>query len=155
MFCAPDSYYPAYVLNTRIYSCLLIENTCPFRWRGRYNEDTDLSLRVLKAGLCTLQFNAFLQDKIVTQALKGGNTAEFYAKEGTMNKSQMQMLVNMHPDVTRVVWRFGRWHHYVDCSPFKDIKPILKPGIMLPEGNDEYGMKLVKLPKTGTIAVSA
>jgi len=33
---------PAYVLNTRIYSCLLIKNSIPYRWRGRYNEDTDL-----------------------------------------------------------------------------------------------------------------
>lgn len=46
-FIAPDSAYPAYVTNTRIYSTLLVDNDCPYRWRGRYNEDTDLSLRIL------------------------------------------------------------------------------------------------------------
>ncbi len=75
---------PAFVMNTRIYSCLLIKNDLPMRWRGRYNEDTDLSLRALKAGLCTVQFNAFLQEKATTQTMTGGNTDEFYAKEGTL-----------------------------------------------------------------------
>lgn len=32
---------PVY-FNTRIYSCILIKNSLPYRWRGRYNEDTDL-----------------------------------------------------------------------------------------------------------------
>lgn len=35
----------------RAFPCILIQNDIPFRWRGRYNEDTDLSLRALKA-LC-------------------------------------------------------------------------------------------------------
>ena len=43
-FCDDKAAYPPFVLNTRIYSCLLIENSCPHRWRGRYNEDTILSL---------------------------------------------------------------------------------------------------------------
>ena len=66
--------YPPFVLNTRIYSCLLIENSCKHRWRGRYNEDTILSLDVLKEGDCTMLFNCLLQNKIATQAMKGGNT---------------------------------------------------------------------------------
>ena len=56
-FIAPNSYYPAFVKNTRIYSTLLISNNCKHRWRGRYNEDTDICLRVLKDGDCTIQFN--------------------------------------------------------------------------------------------------
>lgn len=142
MFIAPNQEYPPYALNTRIYSGLYIRNDCPFRWRGKYNEDTDLSLRVLKAGMCTLQFNAFLQDKIVTQALGGGNSAEFYFKEGTMNKSKM--LVGMHPDVCKLVWRFGRWHHHCDYNPFKGNMPILKKDVVIPEGDNEYGMKLIR-----------
>jgi len=59
-FCKKNDKVPPYILNTRIYSCLLIDNYANYRWRGRYNEDTDLSLRVLKDGLCTIQFNAFL-----------------------------------------------------------------------------------------------
>lgn len=108
---------PAFVLNTRIYSCLLIDNAAGLRWRGRYNEDTDLSLRALKAGLCTLQFNAFLCGKITTQRMRGGNTDDFYRDDGTLPKSQM--LADLHPDVAAVVWKFGRWHHKVNYKPFK------------------------------------
>lgn len=50
---------PPFYLNTRVYSCILIKNDILYRWRGRYNEDTDLSLRVLKDGYCTILFNAF------------------------------------------------------------------------------------------------
>ena len=75
-FCKKTDKVPALVLNTRIYSCLLIENESGYRWRGRYNEDTDLSLRVLKDGLCTIQFNAFLCGKVTTQRMKGGNSKE-------------------------------------------------------------------------------
>lgn len=145
MFAAPRTALPPYSLNTRIYSCNLIRNDVPHRWRGRYNEDTDISLRMLKAGWCTVQFYAFLQDKLHTQVLKGGNTAEFYAKEGTLPKSMMQ--VAMHPDVSRIVQRYGRWHHHVDYSPFKKNKLILKPDVVIPHGVDELGMKLVRQPK--------
>jgi hypothetical protein len=129
---------PAFVMNTRIYSCLLIQNSLSLRWRGRYNEDTDLSLRVLKARLCTVQFNAFLQEKATTQTMKGGNTDEFYAKEGTLPKSQM--IQRLHPDVAEVVWRFNRWHHHVDYKPFQANKLQLAVDISkLPKVNN-YGM---------------
>lgn len=156
-FIAPNQKYPPFVTNTRIYSTLLIRNDCKFRWRGRYNEDTDLSLRVLKDGDCTVQFNAFLQGKAATQTVAGGNTQEFYHKEGEQDKSKWteginstgtinksKMLYDMHPDVTRLVWRYRRWHHYVDYSPFKKNKLRLKPGIVLPEGDNNYGLKLIR-----------
>ena len=87
--------------NTRIYSCNLIRNDVPYRWRMRMNEDTDLSLQMLKGGWCTILFNAFVQDKMTTQVVSGGNTTEFYADEGTLWKSQM--LVDAHPDVTTLM----------------------------------------------------
>jgi hypothetical protein len=129
-----------FILNTRIYSCMLIRNDLSFRWRGRYNEDTDLSLRVLKAGWCTIQFNAFLQDKIVTQSMKGGNTEAFYNAEGTRLKSEM--IRDLHPDVTRLTWRFGRIHHYVNYRPFRRNKLIKKRGLVVPSGINNYGMEL-------------
>lgn len=129
---------PAFVKNTRIYSCLLIDNQAPYRWRGRYNEDTDLSLRVLKDGLCTIQFNAFLCGKVTTQRMSGGNTKEFYEAEGTKPKSQM--LADLHPDVAKVVWRFNRWHHHVDYKPFRANKLQLAVDLSkLPKVNN-YGM---------------
>lgn len=106
-------------LNSRIYSCNLIRNDVPFRWRGRYNEDTILSLDMLKAGWCTVEFYAFLQGKSGTMLVKGGNTDKLYA-DGTLEKSRM--LARCHPDVARVSWRFSRWHHHVDYAPFKGLK---------------------------------
>tara|TARA_R100000773_G_C4221238_1_gene120301 strand:- start:4826 stop:5962 length:1137 start_codon:yes stop_codon:yes gene_type:complete len=116
-FCPANECRPAVRFNTRIYSCLLIKNDIPYRWRGRYNEDTDLSLRILKDGLCTAEFNMFLQSKRATQTVRGGNTEEFYAGEGTYNKSKM--LVDMHPDVTSLTTKFNRDHHHVDYRRFK------------------------------------
>jgi hypothetical protein len=157
-FIAARGNLPPYYLNTRIYSVLLIDTSCKHRWRGRYNEDTDLSLRVLKDGDCTIEFYFFSQNKIATQVLKGGNTAEFYHKEkaketdenglaisynadGTINKSQM--LVNMHPDVCKIVWKYGRWHHWVDYSPFKKNKLRLKKDITIHEEPNNYGVRLI------------
>jgi hypothetical protein len=156
MFASRKSKMPPFVLNTRIYSCNLIRNDVPFRWRGRYNEDTIISLDMLKAGWCTVQFNAFLQYKMPTQVLKGGNTAEFYHKEGTLKdgaryadngtleKSKMQ--VKVHPDVSEIVWKFGRWHHHVDYTKFKKQGLIKKDDIEVKKGVDNYGMvrKIIK-----------
>ena len=139
-FCKTTDAVPPYVLNTRIYSCLFIRNDISYRWRGRYNEDTDLSLRVLKDGWCTLQFNAFLCGKTTTQRMSGGNTKEFYEHEGTKAKSQM--LVDMHPDVTKLVWRFNRWHHSINFNPFKKNKLIKKDGLKVKDGINEYGLIL-------------
>lgn len=142
---APERWkFPPYITNTRIYSCNLIRNDVPYRWRGRYNEDTDLSLRMLKDRWCTVQFYAFLQQKMTTQSLKGGNTGEFYQKEGTLAKSKMQ--VGLHPDVSRLVIKYGRWHHQVDYTKFKQ-KLIRKKDLVMPSGTDEYGMSFQKMDK--------
>jgi hypothetical protein len=125
--CKQNDAVPPFILNTRIYSFLLIQNDIPYRWRGRYSEDTDLSLRVLKDGHCTIQFNAFLAEKIMTQRNGGGNTEEFYKKHGTLAKSKM--IEKLHPDVAKVVWKFNRWHHQVDYRPFKKNKLIRSPDI--------------------------
>jgi hypothetical protein len=125
MFAPSRERFPPFITGTRIYSCNLIRNGLPMRWRGRYNEDTDLSLRMLKAGWNTVQFYKFLQDKIQTQQVKGGNTAEFYAREGTAAKSAM--LVAMHPDCARMVTKFGRDHHVVDYGRWRGMPLIPDP----------------------------
>lgn len=132
---------PPYITNTRIYSCNLIRTDAPFRWRSRMNEDTDLSLRMLKEGWVTVLFNAFLAKKIATMRMAGGNTDAFYAQGGTAVKAQV--LVDLHPDVARVVHKFQRWHHYVDYSGFTQ-QLIRKPGLEIPEGPNEYGMRLYR-----------
>jgi len=141
-FTPRKSKVPPFVMNTRIYSCNLIRNDIPFRWRGRYNEDTDISLRLLKAGWCTVQFNAFLQKKLPTQTVAGGNQADFYVREGTKPKSEMQ--VRLHPDVSRMVQRYGRWHHHVDYRRFRTNRLILQPGVVIPDGPNNFGMNVVR-----------
>lgn len=154
MFVPRNNVAPQFVTNTRIYSCNFIRNDLPFRWRGRYNEDTILSLDMLKAGWCTIQFNAFLQNKKATQTMRGGNTQEFYHSEekprpgeiysdtGTVDKSRM--LVDIHTDVSRMVWKFGRWHHHVDYAPFKKNMLIRGNDAAHQAGHDDYGMVLTK-----------
>jgi hypothetical protein len=152
MFVPRKFWMPPFYLNTRIYSCNLIQNDLPFRWRGRYNEDTDLSLRILKhvvdpkdplRRLCTVLFNAFVQNKMTTQSAKGGNTEEIYG-DGTYEKSKM--IVDLHPDLAaqgavRLAERFHRWHHYVDYNIFTQ-RLELRPGVSVPDGVDNMGMVL-------------
>ncbi len=143
MFAPRIQKHQPFILNTRIYSCILIKNDIPYRWRGRYNEDTDLSLRALKDGWCTVLFVTFLAKKIQTLTMKGGNTDELYKDNGRLQMATS--LREQHPDVTTVRWKWNRWQHVVDYSRFKANKLILKDGIEISEGVNDYGMKLTKL----------
>tara|TARA_R110000803_G_scaffold95058_1_gene162805 strand:- start:11 stop:841 length:831 start_codon:yes stop_codon:yes gene_type:complete len=144
-FCKTTDKVPPYYLNTRIYSCILIDNSLEFRWRGKFNEDTDLSLRTLKSGYCTILFNAFLVGKVTTMRMKGGNTGEVYGD--TDNRREFaESLEKQHPDVVKVTWKFGRWHHQVNYKPFKKNKLTKKEGLNITKGIDNYGMKLTELP---------
>ena len=147
MFVTMDAYHPPFTMNTRIYSCNMIRNDVPFRWRGRYNEDTILSLDMLTAGWCTVQANWALFGKCTTQKVKGGNTEVFYSKEGTKPKSEM--LAKVYPDLAKVVWKFHRWHHYVDYSGFKQ-KLHLKDGVVPVPGDNNYGMRVINTQEEDT-----
>lgn len=132
------------IINTRIYSCILIKNDLKFRWRGKYNEDTDLSLRVLKDGWCTILFNAFLSYKVPTLQMKGGNTDNVYI-DGDDRLKFAESLQKQHPDIVKVVWRYNRYHHQVNYRLFKKNKLILRKGIVLPKGINNYGMVLKEI----------
>src|SRR4029077_1266432 len=113
------------------------------RWRGKYNEDTDLCIRAMKDGWCTMLFNAFLADKTTTMRMTGGNTDDLYQGNGyalgrtTQLTPAMQQAVlekaltlqRMHPDIVEVKRKWGRWHHEVDYRPFRDnaLKPASHP----------------------------
>jgi hypothetical protein len=143
-FCPAELKRPPYYVNTRVYSCILLSNDISHRWRGRYNEDTDLSLRILKDGYCTILFNAFLCGKMATMTMKGGNTEEVYAKnqqEFDNRRTFAESLKAQHPDVVEITMKWGRWHHHVDYSVFRhQLK--LKGGLVIPKGVNEYGMTL-------------
>lgn len=145
-FAKSKTVLPPYYLNTRIYSCILIKNDLPYRWRGKYNEDTDLSIRVLKDGYCTVLFYAFIQQKAQTMTMKGGNTDTIY-NTGDNRKEFAESLVRQHPDVAKVVWRFNRWHHHVNYKPFKKNKLIKVNGVKVKEGVNNYGMILKEINK--------
>lgn len=156
---------PPYYHNTRVYSCICLSNDIypELYWRGRYNEDTDLSLRVMKAGYHTFLFNAFLCGKVASMAMKGGNTEEIYnidkvggvedrqGSEGFDNRKEFaESLRDQHPDVVHVTQKWGRYHHHVDYREFqKGIKPTFKDGLNIPKGYNNYGLKLVKLKDEG------
>lgn len=144
MFASRKSKQPPFILNTRIYSCILIDNSLKHRWRGRYNEDTDLSIRVLKDGLCTILFNAFLCGKANTMTMKGGNTDELYKDDGRLKMAQS--LVEQHPDIVRVDTRWNRPQHVVDYTGFKSNELKFKKGFTLSSlpKVDEYGMELIQ-----------
>jgi len=136
---------PPITFNTRIYSCNLINTQLGYEWQGRYNEDTDLSLRMLKDGHSTVLFNCFLADKEATQRSGGGNTDTVYAdtseydEMGTYEKTKV--LKQQHPVVTQVVRKWDRWHHDIDYSPFKTNDPDRKANP--PEPRD-YNLQLIR-----------
>jgi len=134
--------YAPLIFNTRIYSCILIKNDLPLRWRGRYNEDTDLSLRVLKMGFCTILCQSFVCKKMPTLKMKGGNTESLYSGDGRLKMAQS--LENQHPDCVKIRKRWGRYQHVVDYRPFKKHKLIFKAGIEIPIEPNEYGLILTK-----------
>lgn len=115
---------PPYRLNTRIYSCILIRNDIPYRWRGRYNEDTDLSIRALKDGWCTVLWNLFLAKKMPTMTMKGGNTDELYAGDGRLKMAES--LREQHPDIVTITEKWGRPQHHVNYKVFRKNKLVLK-----------------------------
>lgn len=150
--------YPPVRLNTRIYSCILIQNDIPYRWRGKYNEDTDLCIRALKDGWVTMIFNAFLADKTTTMRMPGGNTDELYAGQGfslgrtteltqAMHDAVLEKaltLQKMHPDIVQVKKKWGRWHHEVDYSPFRDNElKDADPNEDAFDQADDFGFRLI------------
>ena len=48
--------------------------------------------------------------------VKGGNTDSVY-KHGTHDKSKM--IRDVHPDVAKMIPRYGRLHHFVNYNKFK------------------------------------
>jgi hypothetical protein len=131
MFAPARDRLPPFYLNTRVYSCILLDNSDqykPIRWRGRYNEDTDLSIRFLKAGYCTILFNAFLAYKETTMTMTGGNSDKLYKKDGRLQMAQS-------------LWR--QYQNHVNYRPFKKNKLIKKSELIFKDRVNNYGMKLI------------
>lgn len=134
---------PAVYFNTRVYSCTLIRNDIPFRYRSFFNDDTDLSLQILKAGLCTVLFQTFMANKRATMTVKGGLTGHYTQDNGRLKMAEA--LVDLHPDVTTISQKWGRDQHVVDYSDFKYNKLIRKEDAVFPEESNNFGLVLQRL----------
>lgn len=145
MFVKRKYVIPPYILNTRIYSNMLIRTNAkdaagkPYRNVTFYNDDTDLCLRVLKDGWCTVLFNAFLIYKATTMTVSGGMT-DYYEKTDR-RREFAEELQRAHPDVVRITEKWGRWHHQVDYSGFRQSL-IRRDGVEIPQGVNNFGMIL-------------
>ena len=139
---------PPFYLNVHVYSCLLILNSLPNRWRGRYNEDTDLCLQVLAAGWCTVLFNAFTIAKVRTMTMKGGNSAELYRGDGRLKMASA--LKRMWPYVVGVDRRWGRPQHIVRDQWKKfDTQLVRRKDVDFSKlKRNDYGMKVVQVSPT-------
>jgi len=117
-----------FVINTHVYSGMLINNEMPYRWRMKYNEDVDICLQALSGGWSTILLNAYLIDKISTAVkLKGGNQDELYkGNERGKKILKAKSLERIWPQYVKTVVRFNRPHHFVDW------KKHFKHGLMKP-----------------------
>jgi hypothetical protein len=133
---------PAFWRNVHVYSATLIDNSIEQRWRLRYNDDTDLCLQVLAAGLCTVLVNAFLIFKAPTMKHRGGNTDDLYQGDGRLTMART--LEQAWPHVVSTGRRFGRPQHVVRNAWKNFDTPLkLKPGVDLSGLEpDEYGLEL-------------
>ena len=158
--CQYASFVPAtepgrsqFIKNTRVYSCILINNELldtrlEERWRGTYNEDTDLSLRVLSTGdLCTVNFNTLLSGKQTTGTMAGGNTTTIY-EGGTYSgyKKKFDELKETWGSIVKLTHdrhKDGRPHHHIAYTKIFKQDLVLKEGIIRSPKINEYNMKLI------------
>lgn len=97
--------------NSRCYTCFLVNNDLPNRWRFRYNEDTDMSLQVLADGWCTVLLNAFLTETPTTMTAGGGQMVDAYQGDGRLRMARD--LERVWPGVVSVRRRFKRPTHAI------------------------------------------
>ena len=56
------------------------------------------------------------------------------------------MQVKLHPDVSKLTWRYGRWHHHVNYNKFKrENRLILRDDGVIKQGVNDYGLTLKKM----------
>lgn len=131
----------AFTLNTRLYCATLYRNDLHewgIRWRRGLNDDTIVSLDILKTGYwCTAESHLLIIVKVGTSRkvrLEGGMT-EFYAQGGFVRK--LAEAVRLHPDCVKRSDRFGRIHHTISYKQFHQtlIRDPDVPGgrLVLPE----------------------
>jgi hypothetical protein len=82
-------------------------------WRGRMNDDLINAIEVYHQGKIELAVKYLSLVLKQTQSEKGGNT-DIYEQSGTVRKTAYAVLIE--PNATKLVIRYGRYHHSVDWS---------------------------------------
>lgn len=140
-----------YALNTRCFSCNLIWNDMPLRWRGRYNEDVILSTDIMVSGYCIASYVAGVRKaKQSTRCAVGGNHA---TKTGDTNSlyqdgfdyrnssvKKTNLLLTVYPQYYRKVIKYGRVHHEYCRTELNKMNGHLK---LIPA--KVYGEKKIKM----------
>ena len=131
-----------FLKNCHVYSCMLILNSLPFRWRGRWNEDVDLCLQTLAMKFCTIQTYAILIDKVATMSMKGGNSLAYQERDSRLYGTHI--LIRRWPKIVELTKKWGRPHFKIKNNwlCFKNIPLIKKKGIKIKQKSNEYGLKL-------------
>lgn len=118
------------IRNGKTFSSILVNHTLldkhDIRWRLKYNEDIDLGLQALQAGLNTFGYEVFLADKKTTKDNKEGGNKEIYenySHAGFQKKLDVLMETWSHVDglvkATNNKHKDGRPHHNVNWSHYK------------------------------------
>lgn len=144
-----------FIVNTRAYSCILInskllDERLGERWRGRYNDDTDLSLRVLSTGdLTTVNFHTLLSGKQTSGSMKGGmqEVYENHSHSGYQKKfDALKKLWGNIVTMTNKRHVDGRPHHIIPYTKLFNQKLKLKEGIEKNPTINNYNMVLTHKP---------
>jgi hypothetical protein len=141
-FTLPRQNMPPFRKNCHVYSCMLIRNDLPFRWRGPWNEDVDLNLQSIAIKQCTLQVNAITCDKSATMTMKGGNSTDYQDLDSRAYGARS--LQQKWPGIVDLTNKYGRPHFHVKdgWQMFRDI-PLLKNTEHLPRS---FSLKIASKP---------
>jgi len=156
--CQYKSFVPAidtgrqqFIVNTRAYSCILInsellDQRLKERWRGRSNDDTDLTLRVLSTGdICTVNFNSLLSGKQTSGSMKGGMEKIYEGHSHDGYKKKFDELKSNWGDIVTLTnkrHKDGRPHHIIQYTKHFTQKLKLKDGIVKQPHVNNYGLIL-------------
>ena len=145
-----------YALNTRCFSCNLIWNDMPIRWRGRYNEDVILSTDIMVAGYCIASYiGGVRKSKQSTREATGGNHAIIKGDVNSLyqdgfdykysSEAKTNLLLKVYPKYYRKVVKYGRIHHEYNRVALKEITltKLIKA--------KQYGEKNINLKDFGKI----
>jgi len=129
MFCPPTDYRNIIQHNGRVFSSILIRTDIPSLnddadiWRGKYNEDVDLSLRILKQGLPTILSIVLTADKDRTGG-SGGNEEIYTSDSNHSGNQKSNSLLEHHSDAIDIITRYNRTHHKIKTELFENNKYI-------------------------------